>query len=71
MLAKNDDAVYLIHRVVCFASKLGSYTARLSALLNPFVTRRILILSQNKNKEPSCSISARSPKPMPCAGLPI
>ncbi|MCG6576417.1 hypothetical protein EGM97_17060 [Pseudomonas sp. AF32] len=26
-------------------------------------------LSQNKNKEPPCSISASSPKPMPSAGL--
>ncbi|WP_157831285.1 hypothetical protein [Pseudomonas sp. 43NM1] len=44
MLAKNEDAACLIHRVAAIASKLCSYKARLSALLIPFFTRRIFIL---------------------------
>ncbi|KAB0502210.1 hypothetical protein F7R14_21260 [Pseudomonas lini] len=42
---------------------------KIAAFGSSYEGRAAPLLSQNKNKEPSCSISARSPKPMPSAGL--
>ncbi|MBA4361090.1 MAG: hypothetical protein C0411_10230 [Pseudomonas sp.] len=51
-------------------SRAGSLLQLFCVWLEPFrYSAHLYYLSQNKNKEPSCSISARSPKPMPSAGL--